>query len=309
MRFVPESKAPHARRIDPIGQLAVATFLAALTYAIIEAPRAGWLSAQTVGLVALSFVALVLVVGYERRRPEPLLDLRFFRSIPFSAATLTGSRHVRRVSPACCCSPPSTCRTCAGCPALSTPASCLLPMAVLHHGGQPVIRPAGGDEGASTSPVGAGAGICIGAAMLLPGLGRHTSLVWLEAGLVVFAAGFGLVNAPITFAAVSGMPRSQAGVAAAIASTSRQVGAAFGVAVVGSVLNDGLHGRAMAAGFVSASRPAWLIVSGCGLAVFALALLSTGRRARVTAERAATLFDDNAPSGPPEHTPAGDRAA
>ena len=58
----------------------------------------------------------------------------------------------------------------------------------------------------------------------------------------VFSAGFGLVNAPITNTAVSGMPREQAGVAAAVASTSRQVGATLGVAVIGSVLAARLTG-------------------------------------------------------------------
>ena len=49
---------------------------------------------------------------------------------------------------------------------------------------------------------------------------------------VLFGIGFGAVNPPITNAAVSGMPPAQAGVAAAIASTSRQVGASLGIAIV-----------------------------------------------------------------------------
>ena len=54
----------------------------------------------------------------------------------------------------------------------------------------------------------------------------------------VFGVGFGFVNAPITSAAVSGMPRAQAGVASAIASTSRQIGATLGVAVVGALVSS-----------------------------------------------------------------------
>ncbi len=49
--YVPESRAPRARRIDPVGQLLVIVTLASLTYAIIEAPSAGWSSAQTIGTV------------------------------------------------------------------------------------------------------------------------------------------------------------------------------------------------------------------------------------------------------------------
>ena len=57
--FVPESRAAHPRRLDPVGQLLVIVVLATVTYAIIDAPSAGWGSAQTLGLFALSFVSLV----------------------------------------------------------------------------------------------------------------------------------------------------------------------------------------------------------------------------------------------------------
>ena len=87
-RFVPESKAPHARAFDPVGQLLVFVSLASLTYAVIEGPRSGWTSSLILGLFATSGAALVLFLFYEPRRKHPLLDLRFFRSVPFSSATL-----------------------------------------------------------------------------------------------------------------------------------------------------------------------------------------------------------------------------
>ena len=92
---------------------------------------------------------------------------------------------------------------------------------------------------------------------------------------VVFGAGFGLVNAPITNAAVSGMPRQQAGVAAGVASTSRQVGTSLGVAVMGSMLSGNLHG-AMRTGFVPASQPGWWIVAACGAIIVILGIITTG---------------------------------
>jgi hypothetical protein len=82
------------------------------------------------------------------------------------------------------------------------------------------------------------------------------------------------------------MPRAQAGVAAGIASSSRQVGQSLGVAVTGSVLVSGLHGP-LAAGFTLASLPAWWIIAGCGAAVLVLALVTTGRWATGTAVRTA----------------------
>ena len=82
----------------------------------------------------------------------------------------------------------------------------------------------------------------------------HTAVGWLIASYVVFGIGFGMVNAPITNTAVSGMPVTQAGVAAAIASTSRQVGTALGVAIAGSAVLSVLHG---ACGSASPRPAAW----------------------------------------------------
>src|SRR6185312_7220416 len=59
-----------------------------LTYAIIEAPKAGWLSTQSIVLFALAATALAALAPYERRRREPLLDPRFFRSVPFASASV-----------------------------------------------------------------------------------------------------------------------------------------------------------------------------------------------------------------------------
>ncbi|MBV8166484.1 MAG: MFS transporter, partial [Alphaproteobacteria bacterium] len=84
-RFVPESRAPHPRRPDPVGQALLLIGLASLVFAVIESGRGAAVSGSA-GLVALvAFTALIL---YERKRHQPLLDVRFFRSPPFSAATI-----------------------------------------------------------------------------------------------------------------------------------------------------------------------------------------------------------------------------
>jgi hypothetical protein len=109
---------------------------------------------------------------------------------------------------------------------------------------------------------------------------------------VIFGLGSGLVNPPITNAAVSGMPRSQAGVAAGIASTSRQVGQTLGVAVVGSAVTSGIHGP-LRESFARASHLAWWIVAGCGVMIFVLGAVTTSRWALRTAEQtAAGLVSD-----------------
>jgi MFS family permease len=140
----------------------------------------------------------------------------------------------------------------------------------------------------------AGTGITAGGALLT--FLTSASGVWyiLLCG-VVFGAGMGWVNAPATNNALAGMPRARAGTASAIVSTGRQVGSSLGVAVTGSVLAANLHGS-YAAGFTAATRPAWWIVTALGLCVLALALVTTGRAGRASAERAAAVIEraDNA---------------
>src|SRR5580698_7472021 len=87
--LVPDSKAPRTRRADPLGQVLVITMLASLAYAIIQGPANGWFSAATVGFFLVSVTALLILLRYEPRRPDPLIDLRFFKSVPFSAANAT----------------------------------------------------------------------------------------------------------------------------------------------------------------------------------------------------------------------------
>jgi hypothetical protein len=129
---------------------------------------------------------------------------------------------------------------------------------------------------------------------LLLTLAASTPLVLVVAAYVVFGLGFGMINAPITNTAVSGMPLAQAGVAAAVASTSRQVGSALGVAVLGSLVTSRLG--ASFADFGPAARPAWTVVLGCGLVVVALGVTSTTPRAQETARRTAERFAVAAPA-------------
>ncbi len=89
-RFVPESWAEHPRRLDPSGQLLVIALLGCLTAGIIEGPRSGWGSALIVALFAVAALAAIALVVVESRRREPLIDMRYFHSVPFSGAALIG---------------------------------------------------------------------------------------------------------------------------------------------------------------------------------------------------------------------------
>ncbi|UWS70001.1 MFS transporter [Streptomyces noursei] len=86
-RFVPESRAPRPRRLDPVGQFLVIVLMGCLTYAIIEGPNTGWTAPRTLGCAVAALVALLALLRYESRRHEPLVDLRLFRSAGFSGAS------------------------------------------------------------------------------------------------------------------------------------------------------------------------------------------------------------------------------
>jgi MFS family permease len=148
----------------------------------------------------------------------------------------------------------------------------LLPMAVLSLVCPPLSGRIVGSRGPRLPLLLAGAGITAGGLLAIVATrSADRSDILLYAAYALFGLGFGFVNAPITHTAVSGLPRAQAGVAAGIAATSRQVGAALGIAVTGAVIAAG-------------ARPAaWWIIAGCGLAILALGILTTGPWAARTA--------------------------
>jgi MFS family permease len=131
------------------------------------------------------------------------------------------------------------------------------------------------------------------ACAMLTGLDPVTPFAWLFAAYLVFGLGFGFVNAPITNAAVSGMPRAQAGVAAAIATTSRQFGQTLGVAVVGAIVTSRV-GESVHADLSSASRPGWWTLTACGGVVLLLGFLATTGRAKESARRTAADLNPEA---------------
>lgn len=292
-RFVPESRADRARRPDPVGQLLIALVFGALTYALIEAPAAGWASPRTLGVLAGAGVGLAVVAGWSLRRDEPVLDVRFFRSPPFAGATMIAVSAFVSASGFLFLNTLYL-QDVRGWSALHA-GLMTLPMAGLAVIGAPLSGRLVGRFGPRPSLLLSGPCMA-GGALLLVGLSPDTGMTRLITAYVVFGLGFGMVNAPITSTAVSGLPNAQAGVAGAVASTSRQLGQALGVAVVGSVAASGLHD---VSGVDPLSPAGWAIVTGAGAAVAVLGALTTGRRARA---RAAQVVAALTPS-PVKHPP------
>jgi EmrB/QacA subfamily drug resistance transporter len=284
-RFAPESRAERARRVDPVGQILVIVGLASLTYATIEGPDHGWASIDIVVGFAVSALALATLIPYELRRREPLLEVRWFRSAPFSGASAIAVcafaalggflflntlylQDVRGLSP-------------------FRAGLCMLPMAAMVLIFAPLSGRLVGSRGPRPPLLAAGVGLTAAVAMLTQ-VQASSSIAYVLIAYTVFGVGFGLVNPPITNTAVSRMPASQAGVAAAVASTSRQVGLTMGVALAGAIAGGSaaLDGGA-AAGFTAAVRPAWWMILVDVAAVLVLAVVSTTPWAEATARRTA----------------------
>ena len=287
LRFVPESRAPRRRRFDPVGQGLAMLLLASVTYGIIEGAEAGWGSARIVGAFATSLLALGGLLAYEPRRADPLIDLRFFRSVPFSAAIATSVsafaafggflflntlylQDVRGLSPV-------------------QAGVATVPVALMIVLVSPLSGRVVGRRGPRGPLLVAGASIAA-ASLLLTGLAPATPLAVLLLAYVLFGIGLGAVNAPITNAAVSGMPRAQAGVAAALATTSRQFGQTLGVAIAGAIVAS----RAGAGDLPAASHRAWWLLAGLGVLVAVLAMVATTGRSRDSARRTAIALNPEA---------------
>ena len=287
--FVPETKSTTMRNIDPVGQGLAVLFLFGVVFTLIEGPGYGWSNPRVIAVAVVAALALAAFLRYESRRHDPFIDLRFFRSIPFASATVT-----------------AVCAFSAwgaflfmmsiylqgerGYSAMHT-GLIYLPIAIGALVFSPVSGRLVGRFGARPSLLVAGVLITTASALLT--FLTATTPVW--ALLVIFAVfgiGFSMINAPITNAAVSGMPLDRAGAASAVTSTSRQVGVSIGVALCGSVAGAAIAHTGT--DFAAAARPLWFVCVGLGVVITALGLFATSERAVQSAERLAPLIAGNA---------------
>jgi MFS family permease len=228
-------------------------------------------------------------VAVERRRAEPLLELWFFRSPPFTGASviavlaftvLAGSlfvitlymQQVRDLSP------------------LRAGLS-LLPMTLVMAATAPVSGRLMARRGPRVPLIISGTLMAAGCALLL-GLSPSTSWLWISVSLAVLGAGLGLVDPPITGTGITGMPPSQAGVASAFFSLTCQVGNVLGVAIMGTMLTAGIGAKvaadtSRAQALASATHVPWTLASICGLLIAAVGFFTTSASAQETARAVA----------------------
>ena len=288
-KYVPESRAARWRRPDPVGQVLLIVALATATSALIEGPEMGWSEPLIVALGVTALASLTSFVRHELRRTDPLIELRFFSSPPFAAATaiavaafaafggflFLNTLYLQDVR---------------GLSAIDA-GLCTLPLALATVLVSPVSGRIVGAHGVRWPLVVGGLGVSVGSLMLV-GLDTDTPLVWILAAYTLFGIGFGSLNPPVTTSAVEGMPPSQAGVAASVASTSRQVGMTLGIAVVASVATARVEGT-IEEGLAAATHPAWLLIGALGAAIVAIGVVSSTPAAKAGAQRTAMRLGES----------------
>ena len=238
--LIPNSKDPSAPKLDPIGAVLSITALTALLFAIIEAPAEGWGDPTILATLATGVVLLVGFVFWERHTDHPMLDVTFFANPRFSAASgsitvvffaMFGSiflltqyfQFVLAYTP------------------LQTGVRMLpfaLTMMVVAPTSSRVVERIG-----TKVTVTAGMSLVTVGLLSMAMLQVDSSYVQVAVRLMVMAAGMGLTMAPTTESVMGSLPLGKAGVGSAVNDTTRQVGGALGVAIIGSVLASVYGGR------------------------------------------------------------------
>jgi EmrB/QacA subfamily drug resistance transporter len=230
--LVPKSRDPEEARIDLVGAALSIIGIVALVYGLIEAPDHGWLSPTTLGAFGIAIVVLALFVLWERHVDEPMLDMALFRHPAFSVGsggmvlvfvalygvTFLMTQYFQLVL---------------GYSALQA-AAALLPTAVtllLVSLATPRLTARLG-----VHRVVSGGMISLGTGLLLYlGLGANTPYWYIVVCFVPFSSGMALTMSPMTASIMSAVPERRAGMGSAMNDATRELGAALGVAVLGSI--------------------------------------------------------------------------
>jgi EmrB/QacA subfamily drug resistance transporter len=290
-RLIAESRSEsETRAFDFAGAVSVTAGLSLLVYALVEAPDAGWGSAQTIGLLAAAVAVLAAFVAIELRSSAPIVPFSIFR-----LRTLTGANVV----------------------GLLTGASLFSMFFFISLYMQNVLGYSAIKAGVSYLPLAGSIIISAGiASQLVTKIGFKpvlaTGMALIAGGLVWFsqisagggfltdvlgpsllaAVGLGFAFVPQTIAAVSGVREHEAGLASGLINTSQQIGGALGLALLSTVAFTSIDNAAAEAG--GAPTPVDLtngysdaFLTGAGIAllgVFAALFLIRGRDSRAHVE-------------------------
>lgn len=231
--LIPTSKDPSSPKLDPVGAVLSIVGLALVLYAIIEAPVKGWTSSATIGVGSIGLAVCVAFVVWESKSTHPMLDITFFKKARFTAAAMAitfvffsmfGSLFLQT----------QYFQFVLGYSALDTGIR-MLPFAAAMMVVAPLSAPIAARIGTKIT-VAAGLGLVTIGLLLLTQLQVDTPYANIFWRLMIMAAGMGLTMAPATESVMGSLPLHKAGVGSAVNDTTRQIGGALGVAVIGSVL-------------------------------------------------------------------------
>lgn len=230
---VPQTARNPKAVVDPVGSVLLTAAVLVLVDAIVEGPHQGWTSPRVLGAFAVAALLAACFTGHAWRAAQPLFDPRLFRSARLRAAVLgTGLsffglfalffvnaqflQYAKGYSPALT----------GVAVAPVTLGMILVPRLVAR------IAPNRGP-----GPLAAGGLALIGAGLLLVSTcDAHTAYPVYAAWLLLLSIGLGLCAPALTATVVGELPPAQAGLGAGLNTAAREVGAALGVAVVGSLL-------------------------------------------------------------------------
>jgi len=231
--LIPTSKDPSSPRLDPIGAVLSIVGLALVLYAIIEAPVKGWTSAESLVVGSIGLAVCIAFVVWEARSAHPMLDISFFRKPRFTAAAMAitlvffamfGSLFLQT----------QYSQFVLGYSALDTGIR-MIPFAAAMMIVAPMSAPIAARLGSKVT-VALGLGLVTLGLLSLTQLQVDTPYVNIFWRLMLMSAGMGLTMAPATESVMGSLPLHKAGVGSAVNDTTRQIGGALGVAVIGSVL-------------------------------------------------------------------------
>jgi EmrB/QacA subfamily drug resistance transporter len=230
--FVPKSRDPAHAEFDPVGAVLSIVGVSSLVFGLIQAPEDGWMAPITLGAFALALVTLALFVAWELRTEVPMLDMRYFRNPAFSV----GSGAMMLVFLAMY-----------GVMFLMTQylqlilhysalgaAVRLLPIAMIMLIVTPLTPSIVNRFGANRS-VAFGMGLIAIGFALFTQLHPDTPLWFMYCALTPLMTGVSMSMAPMTASIMSAVPESRAGAGSAMNDATRELGAALGIAVLGSI--------------------------------------------------------------------------
>jgi EmrB/QacA subfamily drug resistance transporter len=232
LHLVPDSRDPHATRLDPVGAVLSIAGISTLVYAIIQAPERGWTSTSSVVTFAVGTAIAAVFVGWEMHRDDPMLDMSLFRHRSFSAGSIALAllffamagtvflqaqylQFVLQYTPLA-----------AGFALVPAAVGMLLGTG----GGAHLAEMHGGRITVTAGTLIAAAGVAVQAAFVDGGSYAPTGI-----GLLLFGFGAGVAMPAATEMIMATLPSARAGVGSAVNDTVREFGGALGVAVIGSV--------------------------------------------------------------------------